>query len=249
MFPLSIITLFLLTVVATATPKVLICSDSTAASYRPPVDRTGWQGWGFYLGNYLSIPVKNFAEPGESTRSFINKGSWANLLAQIVPGDIVIIEMGHNDEDDPLDPRNGNAWRGTLPGIGDNIATGLDRSGKSEAVKSFGAYLRRMILDVRARSGIPILSGRTPGNDWDADRAKPDYKYSRWVEDVARQMQVEYLDHTKYSIAIFQELRPLGKNVIDSFYAWNNDRNGPDLVHNSAPGAICKFDTLLFSGR
>jgi rhamnogalacturonan acetylesterase len=249
MFSLSIIPLFLLIIVVNATPKLLICSDSTAASYRPPVDRTGWQGWGFYLGNYLSVPVANFAEPGESTRSFINKGSWAKVLSQIAPGDIVIIEMGHNDEDDPLDSRNGNAWRGTLQGTGDSTAIVFDRSGRGEVVKSFGGYLRSMIGDVRARSGIPILSGRTPGNDWDGDRAKTDYKYARWTEDVARQMQVEYLDHTKYSVAIFQELRPLGRNVIDGFYAWNNDRNGPDLVHNSPPGALCRFDLCYHDAK
>jgi rhamnogalacturonan acetylesterase len=244
MLYLTLIPILLLTTIVSATPKLLICSDSTAASYRPPVDRSGWQGWGFYLGNYLSIPVKNFAEPGESTRSFINKGSWATLLSQIVPGDMVIIEMGHNDEDDPLDPRNSNAWRGTLPGIGDNTASGIDRSGRSEVVRSFGGYLRLMIEDVRARAGTPILSGRTPGNDWNGDRSKTEYKYSRWVEEVANQMKVEYLDHTKYSIIIFQEFRPLGKNVIDSFYAWNNERNGADLVHNNAPGALCRFSLL-----
>jgi rhamnogalacturonan acetylesterase len=244
MLCLFLIPILSFAIVVSAMPKLLICSDSTAASYQPPVDRSGWQGWGFYLGDYLTIPVKNFAEPGESTRSFIRKGSWVTLLSQIVPGDLVIIEMGHNDEDDPLDPRNPNAWRGTLPGIGDNTAIGIDRSGTSETVLSFGGYLRLMIADVRARAGIPILSGRTPGNDWNGDVARTDYKYSRWAEEVSSQMKVEYLDHTKYSIAIFQEFRPLGRNVIDGFYAWNNDRNAADLIHNNAPGALCKFSLV-----
>jgi rhamnogalacturonan acetylesterase len=74
-------------------PKLLICSDSTTANYTSGV----LQGWGFYVGEYLSVPVVNLAKNGRSTRSFIREGLWAELLKRTRPGDWVVVEMGHND--------------------------------------------------------------------------------------------------------------------------------------------------------
>jgi rhamnogalacturonan acetylesterase len=79
-------------------PKLLICSDSTTANYSSGV----LQGWGYYVGEYLSVPVVNLAKNGRSTRSFIREGLWAELLKRTVPGDFVVIEMGHNDVRYPI---------------------------------------------------------------------------------------------------------------------------------------------------
>lgn len=81
-----------------ATPKLLICSDSTTANYSLT---SPLQGWGFHIGSYLSIPVLNLAVNGRSTRSFIAEGKWQALLDKTIAGDIVLIEMGHNDDSDP----------------------------------------------------------------------------------------------------------------------------------------------------
>jgi rhamnogalacturonan acetylesterase len=88
----------LLATVVAAAPKILICSDSTTANYKTS---DALQGWGFYLGEYMSIKVINLAKNGRSTRSFIREGLWKTLLSQTAPGDFVIIEMGHNDVQPP----------------------------------------------------------------------------------------------------------------------------------------------------
>src|ERR1700760_697981 len=82
-----------LQIVSAAAPKLLICSDSTTANYANGT----LQGWGYFIGEYLSIPIVNLARNGRSTRSFRREGLWAELLKQTSPGDFIIIEMGHND--------------------------------------------------------------------------------------------------------------------------------------------------------
>src|ERR1700749_4928703 len=86
--------LYILVIGAHATPKILICSDSTTADYNAS---SPLQGWGHFLGDYMTAPVVNKARNGRSTRSFIREGLWAQLLAMASPGDFIVIEMGHND--------------------------------------------------------------------------------------------------------------------------------------------------------
>lgn len=81
-----------------ATPKLLICSDSTTQNY---AITNALQGWGFHIPAYLSIPVTNLAIGGRSTRLFIAEGRWQALLNKTVAGDFVLVEMGHNDDADP----------------------------------------------------------------------------------------------------------------------------------------------------
>jgi rhamnogalacturonan acetylesterase len=91
---LTLSALHILVIGAQAAPKILICSDSTTAEYN---SSSPLQGWGHFLGEYVSIPVVNKAKNGRSTRSFIREGLWSQLLAMSSPGDFVVIEMGHND--------------------------------------------------------------------------------------------------------------------------------------------------------
>lgn len=86
--------LLFFTSLAQAAPKILIAGDSTAADY---AKSSPLQGWGTYLGDYMTIKVINKARNGRSTRSFIAEGLWSQLLAMTTPEDFVIIEMGHND--------------------------------------------------------------------------------------------------------------------------------------------------------
>lgn len=45
----------------------------------------------------MSLPVTNLSRGGRSARSYVREGLWATLVSQIVRGDYVIIEFGHND--------------------------------------------------------------------------------------------------------------------------------------------------------
>jgi len=59
-------------------------------------------GLRFYANPRLA--VANHAVSGRSSKSFVDEGRLAAILAVIKPGDILAIQFGHNDQklEDPL---------------------------------------------------------------------------------------------------------------------------------------------------
>jgi rhamnogalacturonan acetylesterase len=149
------------------------------------------------------LTVSNLAKNGRSTRSFINEGLWSTLLANTAKGDFVIIEMGHNDDGDPT-----TSDRATLPGTGGNTITVTTTTGKQEVVYTFGWYLRKMIADVKAKGATPIISGMVNRNYWSGNTLQKDWPFADAAKSVANAAGVEYIDHTKYSVALFQSFGP-----------------------------------------
>lgn len=83
---------------------VFIAGDSTACDYEQSrAPRAGWGQMigGFFDGNFISI--ENRAISGRSSMSFINEGALDGILADIKPGDYLLIQFGHNDakKEDP----------------------------------------------------------------------------------------------------------------------------------------------------
>ena len=90
---------FMMTAACEAGPTLLLAGDSTLDDYgrrpRPP-----YASWGTELEKSMKpgCKVNNFAKSGASTKSFIEAGCWAKLVAAIKPGDYVGIQFGHNDQ-------------------------------------------------------------------------------------------------------------------------------------------------------
>lgn len=76
-----------------------LAGDSTVAP--GPLDDTGVAGWGAALHLYVEESVHNQAIGGATTASFRAEGRWQAVLDAISPGDIVVIQFGHNDQKDP----------------------------------------------------------------------------------------------------------------------------------------------------
>jgi len=96
----------------TIIPSLYVCGDSTAAKNKLPII-----GWGEMLGNYLDVRhvhIENRSRGGRSARTFITEGLWASVRSAIKPGDIVIIQFGHNDTFSKI-----STARYDLPGLGD----------------------------------------------------------------------------------------------------------------------------------
>lgn len=57
-------------------------------------------GMGQALELYLQpgIRVSNYARNGRSTKSFRDEGLWAPVPSRLQPGDLLLIQFGHNDE-------------------------------------------------------------------------------------------------------------------------------------------------------
>ena len=91
--------------------KILMAGDSTMADkplFKQVEDSlTGEsieeafqeRGWGQLLPEFISAEgtVLNFARNGRSTRTFVEGGLWSELYDQVSPGDLIIIQFGHND--------------------------------------------------------------------------------------------------------------------------------------------------------
>ncbi len=96
--------------------KVWIIGDSTVANYALEkdyqVNRFPITGWGQvfqpfltkdnlkmidHLVNADSVVVDDRAKGGRSTRTFFQEGRWREVYNQIQPGDLVLMQFGHND--------------------------------------------------------------------------------------------------------------------------------------------------------
>jgi len=184
--------------------------------------------WGYYINNYTTLNVVNLAKNGRSTRSFIAEGLWATLLSQTSPGDFVLIVMGHNDD---VDPTSAGDVRGTLPGLGEETVIGNDGT----TVHTFGWYLRKMIADVTAKNGVPIISGMVHRNYWTGDVLQSIWRFADDAATQAKNSGVEYLDHTKYGVALFQAMGP---TKAKTFYPNDN-------THTNWPGALLGAETFV----
>src|ERR1044071_9411106 len=77
-------------------PTLFLIGGSTMATFPPerPV-----VGWGQKLPEFCrnAAQVDNRARSGRSSKSFIDQGLWANVIADIRAGDFLIVCFGTND--------------------------------------------------------------------------------------------------------------------------------------------------------
>lgn len=213
-------------------PTLFIAGDSTAAKNSgDPI-----QGWAEPFKDFFdpaAVNVVNRARGGRSSRTFITEGLWDGLLADLKAGDVVLIQFGHNDggainEEPPGSTRPLRA-RGSLPGLGEETAE-IDNvvTKRHEVVRTFGSYVRQMIADVREKGATPIVMSPTARNLWkDGVVERGTGSYRAWNRDIARAADVPFVDVTRITADLYQQLGP--EAVAGLF--------GPDYVHTNAEGA------------
>ncbi|MDF6022059.1 rhamnogalacturonan acetylesterase [Streptomyces sp. JH34] len=89
------------------TPQILLAGDSTVC------DRAGepYTGWGQQLPQYLTdrVTVANYADSGEGSQSFRdNPALFPALHSRIRHGDLVLIQLAHNDKQTDRDTYRAN---------------------------------------------------------------------------------------------------------------------------------------------
>ena len=74
---------------------IYIIGDSTVENGDAP-----FRGWGWALGEYVreGVQIANHAKSGRSSLSFWNEGRFEPVARDIGPGDLLLIQFGHNDE-------------------------------------------------------------------------------------------------------------------------------------------------------
>ena len=181
-------------------PSLILIGDSTVRNGRDDGQGKGpagqW-GWGNPIAAYFDpakVNVVNRAVGGLSSRTYLTSGHWERTLAFVKPGDVVLMQFGHNDAAPLNDDKRA---RGTIRGTGDS-AEEIDNilTRKHETVHSYGWYLRKFIADIRARGATPVVVSLIPRKAWDEQgkikRNKGDY--AGWAEEVARSERVGFID-------------------------------------------------------
>jgi lysophospholipase L1-like esterase len=205
-----------------ARPRLFVVGDSTARN-----NANGARGWGDPFVAYLDaakIDVQNRARAGRSSRTFITEGLWDAVVADIRPGDTVLIQMGHNDGG----PIDSGRFRASLPGIGEETKEITRTDGAKETVHTYGWYLRKMIADAKAKGVTPLVLSLTVRNLWkDGKVERGNGAYGRWAKEVAAAQDVAFLDLTAI---IADRYDALGQEAVKAMF-------GPDYVHTSPAGA------------
>ena len=205
-------------------PSLFIVGDSTANN-----NANGARGWGDPFIAYFDaskINVLNRARAGRSSRTFITEGLWDKVLAEMKPGDFVLIQFGHNDGGPVNDASRA---RGSLPGVAeetqeiDNLVTK-----QHEVVHTYGWYMRKMIADAKAKSVTPIVLSLTVRNIWkDGKVERGSGHYGEWAAEIAKAQHVLFIDVTKL---IADRYESLGEEKVKELF-------GPDHTHTSPAGA------------
>ena len=228
-----------------ANPKLAtlwIIGDSTVRNGQGDGANGQW-GWGDEIAPYFNtakINVVNRALGGRSSRTFYNF-LWPTVLAMIKPGDVVIMQFGHNDSS-PLDDKA--RARGTLSGNGEEtqeISNPITR--KSEVVHTFGWYERQIIEQTQSKHATAIVCSLIPRKTW-TDRPEGDASISRkivradyaeWSKEAAEQDHALYVD---LNAIIADQYDALGQQKVEAFFADPN-------THTNLTGAKMNAEAVV----
>ena len=212
-------------------PTIFIVGDSTA---RNQADL----GWGDHFAHYFDttrINVANRARAGRSSRTYINEGSWDKVLAEMKPGDYVLIQMGHNDGGD----LGGTKPRATLKGLGNETQNVTLPDGHTETVHTYGWYMRKYIVDTRSKHATPILLTLTIRNIWKDGRIERDMGYDAEIKQLTSDEHVPFIDMATVEA---DRLEALGPEKTASLFPI-------DHTHTSTEGAELNAQSVVTALR
>lgn len=213
-------------------PTLFIVGDSTVKSDAP------LRGWGQELAQFFDlrkINVVNRAIGGRSSRTFQNEGRWDRVLAELKPGDFVLIQFGHNDVgryDDPAAKE-----RPSLHGEGEETAEITKQNGLKETVHTFGWYMRKYGNDVGAKGATAIFCSMVPHKDWDNGKIvrKENATFVNWTKNAAIATGSAFIDLNE-SAAL--RLESLGPEKVATLF-------GDKRTHSTPAGALLNAETVV----
>lgn len=201
--------------------KVFLIGDSTMADNGNP----DAAGWGVSFPKYCDttrIEVINKAKGGRSSRTFITEGLWEEVKNQLQPGNLIIIQFGHNDAG-AVDKEK---FRGSLKGTGNETQEIIRPDGTKETVYTFGWYMTKMIREAKEKGAIPIVLSLTPRNEWPNNKVEQRFDtYNKWSKEIAEKENVSYID---LSGAIAQKYEVLGKEKVKDFFPKDHTHTGQE---------------------
>jgi lysophospholipase L1-like esterase len=157
--------------------------DSTAAPYGP--ERAPQLGWAQVLPCALdaAVTVVDDAKGGRSTRTFQSEGWWEKSRDKLKPGDVLLIQFGHNDE-------------------------AQDRPERYiEARPGFANNLKLFVAAARERGATPVLITPVTRRYFENGRVTDMHgEYDDVVREVAAETRTPLVDLDADSKALIQRL-------------------------------------------
>ncbi|HLJ57423.1 MAG TPA: rhamnogalacturonan acetylesterase [Chthonomonadaceae bacterium] len=202
-------------------PTLYLIGDSTVHN-----TGAGFAGWGDQIGDLFDqrrIRVVNRASGGRSSRTFRTEGLWQQVRAQLKPGDFVLMQFGHNDGGSLTQ----NRARASLKGSGDETEeVRYPATGKSEAVHTYGWYMRQYAAVTRASGATPILLSPVPRNIWKEGRtvARASADYGKWAADAAKAEAAIFVDLNE---AVAKRYEALGPDRVKQFFPGDHTHTSP----------------------
>ena len=194
--------------------KVWLIGDSTVANYALENDyqknRFPVTGWGqvfqqFFAEDSLklvdqlikadSVVVDDRAKGGRSTRTFFQEGRWRAVYNDLKPGDLVLIQFGHND-------------------------AAVDKTERYVNEEGYKEFLRLYVYQTREKGATPILLTPVARNyPWENGHLQNVHgNYPAAVKEVAAEMNVMLIDLNQLSMDYFSEK---GKDYVSEKYFMN----------------------------
>jgi lysophospholipase L1-like esterase len=228
----AIAALIVATTVRAAPPITIhLAGDSTMAEKLP--EKRPETGWGEHLAARFragTVIVDNRAKNGRSTRTFIEEGRWQALLDATKPGDVVLIQFGHNDQS-------------------------VEKPDRYTPPADYARNLERFVADVRARKATPMLLTPLARRRFDeAGRLMQSHgEYPDLVRALAARGNVTLIDMERRSSAVLQEA---GVDGSKSLFLWlpaganpNYPQGVQDNTHFSPEGAARMAREFAFALR
>lgn len=194
--------------------RVWLIGDSTVADYSLEKDyhakRYPIMGWGQVFQSFMSsdslkmirhlvrndsVIVEDRARGGRSTRSFFEEGRWADIYNRLSPGDLVLIQFGHND-------------------------ASVNKGERYTSIAGYKEFLRLYVNQSREKGAIPILVTPVARNyPWKEGRLGNTHgDYPAAMREVAAATGARLIDLTALSIDFFIGK---GKDYVTTTYFMN----------------------------
>ena len=189
--------------------RIYVCGDSTAASYNP--EETRMVGWGQLLGDFLpGVTVVNLSMAGRSTKTFLAEGR-LEPAGQADPGDLVLIQFAHNDENEKKPERYTAPWT------------------------EFTDNLKYFIRFAREHGAVPVLLTPICMRIWQDGKLQPTHgEYPAAMRAVAEETDVPLIDLYTESFRIVEAMGEEGSKALFMHFAPGGDPAYPDGSEDNA---------------
>lgn len=160
-----------------------VASDSTAAAFPQGDERVGWAA---VLGELMTnASIDNAARSGRSSKSYRDEGHFDALEARLAPGDLLLIQFGHNDEKPDVE-------RHTDPAT------------------TFRDNLRFFVARARQRGAVPVLLTPIARLKFSGPRiAQTHGAFPDATRAVTSETTTPLIDLTQRTTALFESLGPV----------------------------------------